>query len=130
MTSAEDRADKRRFHLLSRKGRRFFRDLALPLQPLYVAPQRRQLLALLVPAPRLGHLDADADVGDRLGEGGVERLDRARHHSWSRWSRAIEHGQEWQSTEGDEVPCEPSNKRLDELVLDDREGDEARVFEP
>ena len=87
--------------------------------------------ALLVAAARRAHLHADAEVDDGLGEGGVELLDVATLAAllYDRL-RAIEDGEQRQAAEGDEVAGEAAHDRLDVLVLDDCDGDEARVLQP
>lgn len=86
--------------------------------------------ALLVSASRRAHLDAHADVDDRLREGRVELLDLAAYAGLrDDGARTIEHGHQRQPAERDEVPREATHDGLDALVLDDRHSDESRVFQ-
>jgi hypothetical protein len=87
--------------------------------------------ALLVAAARGAHLDANAQVDDGLGEGGVELLDLAALAALlDDGPRAVEDGHQGQSAEGDEVAREAAHDRLDALVVDERDRNEARVLEP
>jgi hypothetical protein len=85
---------------------------------------------LLVTAARRAHLDADAEIHDRLGEGGVELLDLTPLAALlDDRPGAVEHRHERQATEGHEVAGQTAHDRLDTLVVDERDGHEARVLQ-
>ncbi len=86
--------------------------------------------ALLIAAARCAHLDADAEVDDRLSEGGVVLLDVAPYAGLlDDRPGAIEDRHQRQSTEGDEVAREIAHDCLDALVVDERDRDEAGVLQ-
>jgi hypothetical protein len=81
----------------------------------------------------VAHLDADAEVDDGLGEGGVELLDLASLAALlDDGPGAVEDGHQGQPAEGDEVAGEAAHAhdRLDALVVDERDRDEARLLDP